>query len=125
MVWWGREQARSFSRLMIAILAGWLASWLGVAALAALSVALPHNPVPRVLLVVWAVLVAASLAIPGARFGAGRLSAPPPPPLLALPFLPLARAADAVWPHLPHAVQDLLEGNFRSHRWSRLQRKQT
>ncbi len=123
MVWWGREQARSFSRLMIAILAGWLASWLGVAALAALSLALPHNAVPRVMLVVWAVLVAASLAIPGARFVAGRLGAPLL--LLALPFLPLARAADAVWPHLPHAVQDLLEGNFRSHRWSRLQRKQT
>jgi hypothetical protein len=49
MVWWGRKQARSFSRLLIAILAGRLVSWLGVAALVALSVALPHNPVPRVL----------------------------------------------------------------------------
>jgi hypothetical protein len=122
MVWWGREQARSFSRLLIAILAGWLVSWLGVAALVALSVALPHNPVPRVLLGVWAVLAAASLAIPGASFGGGRLSGPVL--VLALPFLPVARAAVAVWPHLPHAVQDLLKGSFRNHRWARLQRKQ-
>jgi hypothetical protein len=122
MVWWGREQARSFSRLLLAILAGWLVSWLGVAALAASSVALPHNPVPRVLLVAWAVLAAASLAIPGASFGAARLSGPVL--VLALPFLPVARTAVAVWPHLPHALQDLLEGSFRSHRWARLQRKQ-
>ena len=122
MVWWGREQARSFSRLVIAVLSGWLVSWLGVAALITLSVVLPHNPVPRVLLVVWAVLAAASLAIPGAPFGAGRLSALVL--VLAVPFMPLARAAVAVWPHLLHAVQDLLEGNFRSHHWARLQRKQ-
>lgn len=118
----GPGASPEFRQAQIAIVAGWLVSWLGVAALVALSVALPHNPVPRVLLVVWAVLAAASPAIPGARFGAGRLSAPVL--VLALPFLPLARAAVAVWPHLPHAVQDLLEGSFRSHRWSRLQRKQ-
>jgi hypothetical protein len=122
MVWWGPEQARSFRRLVIAILSGWLASWLGVAALITLSVVLPHNPVPRILLAVWAVLAAVSLAIPGAAFGTGRLG-----PLVlvpALPFLPFARAAVAVWPHLPDAVQDLLEGDFRSHRWARQQRKQ-
>jgi hypothetical protein len=123
MVWWGPEQGRSFRRLIVAILGGWLVSWLGVAALVALSVALPHNPVPLVLLVVWAVVAVASLAIPGASFGPFRVSAPVLV-VLALPFLPFARATVAVWPHLPDAVQDLLEGSFRSHRWARLQRKQ-
>jgi hypothetical protein len=122
MVWWGPEQGRSFRRLLLALLGGYLGSWLGVAALVALSVALPHNPVPRILLVVWAGLAAVSLAVPGARFGGGRLSTPGL--LLALPFLPIARAAVAVWPHLPPAVQDLLEGNFRSRRRARLRRKQ-
>jgi hypothetical protein len=121
MVWWGPEQARAFSRLVIAIASGWLLSWLGVAALITLSFVLPHDPVPLVLLVLWALLVAACLAIPGAPFGEGRLTVLL---VLAIPFLPLARAAIAVWPHLPEAVQDLLEGDFRSHRWARQQRKQ-
>lgn len=69
MVWWGREQVRSFRRLIIAGLSGWLMSWLGVAALITLSIILPHNPVPRVLLVLWAVLAAVSLAVPGFQFG--------------------------------------------------------
>jgi hypothetical protein len=122
MVWLSPEQGRSLRRLILALLGGWLASWLGVAALVALGVAWPHNPVPWVLLAVWAVVAAASLAIPGARFRARKTSAPML--VLAFPFLPLARAAVTVWPHLPPAVQDLLEGSFRSHRWSRLRRKQ-
>ena len=96
-------------------------SWLGVAALVALSVALPHNPAPRVLLVVWVVLAAASLAIPGGRFGVVRLRSLLL--VLAVPFMPIARAAIAVWPHLPHAVQDLLAGNGRSHQWFMLRRR--
>ena len=42
--------------------------------------------------------------------------------LLAVPFVPLARVAVTVWPHLPDAVQDFLEGNVRGHRRARLQR---
>lgn len=122
MVWWGREQARSFRRLIIAGLSGWLMSWLGVAALITLSTVSPHNPVPRVLLVLWAGLAAVSLAVPGFRFGGGRL------PILVLvlmvPFLPLARATTGIWPHLPHAIRNVLEGKFRSRRRARLQRKQ-
>jgi hypothetical protein len=122
MVWWGREQGRSFGRLMIAAVFGWLVSWLGVAALITQSVVLPHNPVPRGLLVLWAVLAAVALTIPGFSLGAGRVRALML--VLAVPYLPLARAAVAVWPRLPHAVRDLLEGNFRNHRWIRRQRKQ-
>jgi hypothetical protein len=97
-------------------------SWLGVAALITLSVALPHNPVPRVLLVCWAVLAAVTLAVPGFGFGVGRLRILVL--VLMVPFLPFVRATTAIWPHLPHAVRDLLEGNFRSHRRVRLQRRQ-
>jgi hypothetical protein len=43
--------------------------------------------------------------------------------VLAVPFVPLARAAVTVWPHLPDAVQDFLEGNVRGHWRARLQRK--
>jgi hypothetical protein len=122
MVWWGPEQGRSFRRLVLGALAGWLVSWLGLAALVTLSAALPRNPAPRVLLAVWAVLAAATLAIPPARSKVGRRSAPVL--VLLLPFLPLACATVALRPHLPPALQDLLEGNFRSRRRPRLQRKQ-
>jgi hypothetical protein len=44
--------------------------------------------------------------------------------VLAVPFVPLARVAVTVWPHLPDAVQDFLEGNVRGHRRARLQPKQ-
>jgi hypothetical protein len=110
----GPEHARAFRGLVIAMLAGWLVSWLGVAALITLSIARPHNLVPRVLLVAWAVLAAVSLVLPGASRrairGRGLMLA------AAIPFLPLARAAVAVWPHLPGAVRDCLEGNFWRYR---------
>jgi hypothetical protein len=98
-------------RLVIAMLSGWLVSWLGVAALITLAVAWPRNPVPRVLLVAWAVLAAVSLVVPGTSRRAIRGSGPVV--ALAIPFLPLARAALAVWPHLPMAVRDFLEGRAR------------
>ena len=122
MVMFGPEHVRGIRRLVIAILSGWLISWLGVGVLIALSVAWPHNPIPRVLLVVWAVLAVVSFAIPGSSLRAIRGRGPML--ILAVPFLPLARAAFAVWPHLPEAVQDFLEGDFRRRRWARLQRKQ-
>lgn len=121
MVMLGPTHARAIRRIVIAVLCGLLIVGLGAAALIALTFAWPHNPVPRILLVVWAVLAALSVAIPGAFRskirGRGALL------LLAVPFAPLARAALAVWPHLPEAVQDFLEGNYRSHRWERSQRK--
>jgi hypothetical protein len=117
----GPGASQELPRLMLAILGGWLLSWLGVAALITLSVARPHNPIPRILLEVWAGLSAISLAIPGGSPGAsrGRLLML----VLAAPFLPLARVGAALWPHLPDTVKDLLEGNFRSHLWARQQRK--
>jgi hypothetical protein len=122
MVMFGPEHGRGLRRLVIAALSGWLVSWLGVAVLITLSVAWPHNPIPRVLLAAWAVLVAVSFVIPGASLGAIRGRGPVV--VLAAPFVPFARAALAVWPHLPETVQDFLEGNFRRHRWARLQRRQ-
>ena len=106
---------------MIAMLSGWLVSWLGVAALITLTVAFSRNPVPWALLVAWAVLAAVSLVIPGASLG-GRIRGALL--VLALPFMPFLRAAIALWPHLPPAVKDLLEGSFRSHRSTRRQSKQ-
>jgi hypothetical protein len=113
---------RALRRIVIALFSGWLFSWLGVAALITLSVAWPHNPTPRVLLAAWAVLAAVSFASPGiSRWAIGGRAAVL---VLAVPLVPIARAAVAVWPHLPDAVRDLLEGSFRRHRWARQQRKQ-
>jgi hypothetical protein len=123
MVWFGPQHRRAFGRIVLAVVSGLLISWLGVAALITLSFAWPHNPVPRVLLAVWAVLAVVSLAIPSAV--RGRIGGGPLMLLLAAPFVPVACAVVAVWPHLPEAVQDFLEGNFRSHRWARRQRKQS
>lgn len=116
------EGGRAIRRLLIVVASGWLCSWFGVATLITLSVAWPHNPVPRVLLVAWAVLAAVALAIPGS----------PSPTrkrwlllVLAVPFAPFGRGAIVVWPHLPQAIRDFLEGNYRAHRWARLQRKRT
>ena len=85
------------------------------------KVYVPRDPVPRILLGAWAVLAAVSLVIPGASLktirGRGPVLA------AAVPFLPFARVALAVWPHLPRAVQDFLEGNFRRYRWARQQQK--
>jgi hypothetical protein len=103
---------RAIRRLLIVVLTGWLVSWLGVAALITLIVAWPHNWVPRALLVVWAVLAAVSLAIPGSKSPSrdSRLL------LLAAPCAPFTRAATVVWPLLPKAFQDFLEGNYRARR---------
>jgi hypothetical protein len=117
MVWFGPEHRRTLGRIALAVLSGVLLSWLGLATLITLSFAWPRNPVPRVLLAAWTVLVVVAFAIPGKS---GRRSLVL---LLAVPFMPFARAAIAVWPHLPEAVQDFLQGNFRSHRRARLQRK--
>jgi hypothetical protein len=59
-----------------------------------------------------AVSAAVSLAIPGALFGPGRLRVAVLVPVI--PFMPFERVAVAVWPHLPHTVRDLPEGNFRA-----------
>jgi hypothetical protein len=123
MVDFGPEHVRGLRRIALAILSGWLLSWLGVAALVTLSVVRPHNPIPRVLLVVWAGAVVLSLAIPNASFGAIRGKGSVLFLILTIPFVPLACAASAVWPHLPETVKDLLEGNFRRRRSARLQRK--
>jgi hypothetical protein len=97
MFWLGGEEGRRLTRLMIAMLSGWLVSWLGVAALITLTVAFSRNPVPWALLVAWAVLAAVSLVIPGASLG-GRIRGALL--VLALPFMPFLRAAIALWPHL-------------------------
>jgi hypothetical protein len=108
-------QFKGFARLIIALLAGWLISWLGVAALIALSVAWPHNPDPRLLLGAWAFLIVVCLAKTGGR-GRGDSKISWPLLFLELAFLPFALAAIAIWPRLPEGVQAILEGNFRRYR---------
>jgi hypothetical protein len=115
------QGGRTIRKLLIAVVTGWLVSWLGVAALITLWIAWPHNSVPRVLLVVWAIMAAVSIAIPARRSPSrgGWLLL-----VLAAPFAPFGRAAMMVWPLLPKGLQVFLEGNYRArHRWARLQRK--
>jgi hypothetical protein len=116
MVRLGPEHAGSVRRLAFAILCGLLVSWFGVVALIMLIVAWPRNPTPRVLLLAWAVLAAGSLLVPGARFRAIRRRVWLV--VLAIPFLPLMRAALAVWPHLPGGLRDGLQGNSGRYRRS-------
>jgi hypothetical protein len=105
----GPTHAKGLRRIAVAVLSGLLVSWFGVGALIVLSLAWPHNPTPRLLLMAWIVLALGSLAIPGAsvRFirRRGLLV------VMAVPFVPFARAAVVVWPHLPRAVRARLEGS--------------
>lgn len=118
----GPEHGRGFGRYLIGIFACWTVAWLGVAALITLSALLPRNPVPLILLAAWAVLAACSLVIPGdsrltIREDLAEI-------LLALPFLPLARAMSGIR-SLPEAAEDLLEGisRYRLARWWRKRAK--
>jgi hypothetical protein len=111
--------ARSLVRYILALLACCLVSWLGVAALVTLGIIWPHNPVPWILLAVWGVLISVVLAIPGASF-----RDEPVQLIVFFAFLPFGAAAMFIWPRLPPAVQDLLQGRFRIRQQARRQRRQ-
>ena len=115
---WSREASEGLARILIAVFLGLLVSWLGVAALITLVILWPHNPVPLILLVAWAVLVLVLLVNPGSSGRTIRAESPALI-LMALPFLPIAGSALVIWPHLPSVVQELLEGSFRSRRRAR------
>jgi hypothetical protein len=55
----------ALARLLLAVLAGVVVGWLGVAALLAVSIVWPTNQVPHVLLGIWLCLIAAGLVLPG------------------------------------------------------------
>jgi hypothetical protein len=100
---------RAIRRLLIAAVTGWLVSWLAVGALITLSIAWPHNWVPRVLLVAWAVLAAVSLAIPGSKSSSlDRWLLL----VLAAPAAPFTRAATVVWSLLPKAFSGFPGGQL-------------
>lgn len=92
---WDQSAGRSVQRMFLALLAGWLVTWGGIAALIALTVLWPHNHVPQILLAVWVLAAVASVAAswederkPNGR-GHWFL-------LLVAPFHPLFRAGLAV-----------------------------
>lgn len=61
----GPGHQRAFLRLFVALLAGLVVSWGGVAALITLSVLWPRNLVPPILLAVWVLSAVASVAMSG------------------------------------------------------------
>jgi hypothetical protein len=99
VVWLSPKHRRAIAQVVLAIVAGLVVSWLGMAALVVLSFAWPANQVPHVLLVVWLCAIVCDLALPGgwprgdAGLGKRILFAPLGPPL---------RVAFPVWRALRH-----------------------
>jgi len=58
-----RQNARSIGRVLLAALVGIVMSWLGLAALVALSILWPANEVRHVLLGVWVCVIAVHLGV--------------------------------------------------------------
>jgi hypothetical protein len=92
---WSPEHSRSLGRIVLAMFAGIVVSWLGLAALVALSIILwPAPSVPLVLLGVWLCAIVAGLLWPGGRlwrdqslFGQ----------ILLAPLDPIARVGGRIW----------------------------
>lgn len=99
MVWLSPKHRRAIPWVILAIAAGLIVSWLGMAALVALSLAWPANPVPHVLLVVWLCAIVWDLALPGGWLrgdaGLGKR-------ILFAPLGPLLRAGLPLWRALRH-----------------------
>jgi hypothetical protein len=89
------KAGRSLSRILLAFWAGMIASWLGVAALVALSILWPANQVPHVLLGLWACAVAAQQVWPGGRFRNRDLSLPIQ--ILFAPLGPMLQVGHRIW----------------------------
>jgi len=92
---WGPQQSRALGRIVLAALAGIVVSWLGLAALVALTIILwPGGLVPLVLLGVWPCAIVACLGWPS-----GRLWRDPSLRMLILmaPVDPIARVGGRIW----------------------------
>jgi hypothetical protein len=87
------KHRRAIAWVVLAMVAGVVASWLGVAVLVVVSLAWPANQVPHVLLVVWLCAIVCDLALPGGwprgDVGLGKR-------ILFAPLGPLLRAGLAV-----------------------------
>ena len=92
---WGPQQSRALGRIVLAALVGIVVSWLGLAALVALTIILwPGGLVPLVLLGVWLCAIVACLGWPS-----GRLWRDPSLRTLILvaPLDPIARVGGRIW----------------------------
>lgn len=88
-----RTSARSLRRIFLALVAGLVVSWGSVVALVTLSVLWPRNPVPRILVAVWLLAAAASVALawrPEGQAGPSKGML-----LVMAPLHPLLRAGQA------------------------------
>lgn len=92
---WTPEHSRAIGRIVLAMFAGIVVSWLGLAALVVLSIILwPTNQVALVLLGVWLCAIVACLVWPGGRVW--RQESLPMQILLA-PLDPRARVGGRIW----------------------------
>jgi hypothetical protein len=86
---------RSLSRILLAFSAAVIASWLGLAALVALSILWPANQVPHVLLGAWLSAIVAQQVWPGGRFRNRGLRLPAQ--ILLAPPGPMFHAGHRIW----------------------------
>ena len=92
---WGPQQSRALGRIVLAGLSGIVVSWLGLAALVALTIILwPGGLVPLVLLGVWVCAIVACLVWPsGRRWRDQSLRTL----ILMAPLDPVARGGGWIW----------------------------
>ena len=92
---WGPQQSRALGRVVLAGLSGIVVSWLGLAALVALTIILwPGGLVPLVLLGVWVCAIVACLVWPsGRRWRDQSLRTL----ILMAPLDPVARGGGWIW----------------------------
>lgn len=87
-----QRTARAVVRLLLAVWAVVVVSWLGVAALVALSILWPANQVPHVLLGLWLCMIVAQLVRPQQSFRHDDDGLP-----LRILFAPMAVLGPVVW----------------------------
>jgi hypothetical protein len=92
---WGPEQSRALGRIVLAGLSGIVVSWLGLAALVAVTIILwPGGLVPLELLGVWLCAIVACLVWPSGRLWQDqRLRTL----ILMAPLDPIARIGGWIW----------------------------
>ena len=92
---WGPQQSRALGRIVLAGLSGIVVSWLGLAALVALTIILwPGGLVPLVLLGVWLCAIVACLVWPSGRLWRDQSLRTL---ILMAPLDPIARGGGWIW----------------------------
>jgi hypothetical protein len=92
---WTPEHSRAIGQIVLAMFAGIVVSWLGLAALVVLTIILwPTNQVPLVLLGVWLCAIVTGLLWPGGRLWQHQSL---PTQILLAPLDPLARLGGRIW----------------------------